>query len=201
MKFRILTLALLTGVFSSTLHAQTTTSPSGEATGSGYSWLPYTTSGYFGINLGRPNFKGNCDARFSCEDSSFAGKIYTGGLVRDNVGLELGYLYLGSAERFGGKQRAQGINLVLVGNLPMSDVMNLTGRVGTTYAWTRTSTSPIAGVVNGDQNDFGLTYGIGIGFDVNPQNQISLDWDRHRVDFATGEQDIDLFTLGWKYKF
>jgi OmpA-OmpF porin, OOP family len=202
MKLRFITASLLCTTFLSGAYAQSTTgSGMNRGATTGISWIPYTTLGYVGVNLGKPNFKGDCVGGFSCNNSNFGGKIYTGGLLQEYGGLEIGYVNLGSADRFGGTQRAQGISLTLIGNLPMSDVMHLTGRVGTAYMWTKTSTAPLTPVVNGDNNSFGLTYGIGFGFDVTQQNQISIDWDRHRVEFAPGKQNVDLISVGWKYKF
>jgi OmpA-OmpF porin, OOP family len=179
-------------------YAQTGT---GQAAPGSYSWIPYTTSGYVGINLGRSDFKADCIVLYSCDSKSTAAKVYTGGLLQENIGLEVAYVNFGRVDRFGGNQRAYGLNLNLVGNIPMADAFHLTGRLGTTYSWSRTTAAAELPTATGRDKGFGLAYGVGVGYDVNPTNQVSLEWERHRVPFATAKQDIDMLSVGWKLKF
>jgi opacity protein-like surface antigen len=167
---------------------------------SSYSVLPFTSYGYVGLNLGTSRWDGPCATGFECDDSKFAGKIYTGGLISRMVGLELGYINFGSPNRSGGEYRAQGVNLSVVANLPV-DPVNLFARFGTTYGWTKANAAPGSGVASGDENGFGLAYGAGIGFDISPQLQITAEWDRNNFRFAHDNEDLDLYSVGLRYKF
>lgn len=187
------------------------TTPSGSTTTTDAQWeagrasrsslLPYTSYGYAGINLGRANWGDSCDGFsgiFSCDDSAFAGKIYTGGLISRMVGLELGYINFGEPDHAFGSFRAHGINASIVANLPI-DPVNLFARFGTTYGWTKTPAGP--GFSGGDDDGFGIAYGAGIGYDISPQLQITAEWDRNRFNFVNGDQDLDLYSVGLRYKF
>lgn len=162
------------------------------------SWLPYTRSGYWGINLGQPDFQKNCTPGFNCDDSNIGGKIYTGGQFNKWLGAEIGYVNFGKLERNGGDTKAQGVNLSLVGTVPLGDVFSVFGKVGTTYSWTKTD-----GVVGptGKENGFGLSYGAGVGFNLSPRSQLLAEWEKHRMQFADQDADVNLYTVGLKFRF
>ena len=160
-----------------------------------------TSYGYVGLNLGSANWGDSCDGFsgiFNCDDSAFAGKFYTGGLISRMVGVELGYVNFGRPDTQFGSWKAHGINASIVANLPV-DPVNLFARVGTTYGWTTTPGG--AGMRSGDDNGFGISYGAGIGFDVTPRFQLTAEWDRTRFNFVNGDQDLDMYSLGVRYKF
>lgn len=168
---------------------------------SSYSVLPYTSYGYVGLNLGRANWGDSCDGFsgiFDCDDSAFAGKIYTGGLISRMVGIEIGYVNFGRPDTQFGNWKAHGVNASIVANLPV-DPVNLFARFGTTYGWT--STPAGAGLRSGDDDGFGISYGAGIGYDVTPQFQVTAEWDRTRFNFVNDDQDLDMYSIGVRYKF
>ena len=59
-------------------------------------------------------------------------------MVGNYWGVEIGYLDLGRIAREGGKTRAQGLNLSLVGKAPLASSFGVFGRLGTTYGRTET---------------------------------------------------------------
>jgi len=164
-----------------------------------YSLLPYTTRGYVGVNLGESKFDGSCLAGFSCEKNDFAWKAYTGGHINEMLAVELGYVNFGKVNRSGGSTEAHGVNLSLVGTLPIGEMANLFAKVGTTY--NRTEKSGVAGAPSGKEDGFGLSYGLGVGFNVTPQVQIVGEWERHRLDFVDQRNDVDLVSVGLRYRF
>ena len=164
------------------------------------SWIPYTSYGYVGLNLGKSEYNTPCVAGFSCDNPQFAGKIYTGGLLNRIVGLEVGYINLGNANRNGGRAKAQGANLSVVGNLPIG-WFNTFAKIGTTYAWSEITADPASGVLVGKQDAFGLSLGAGVGFDLTRDIQLLAEWDRNRIKFVSGRDAVDLYSLGVKYKF
>lgn len=174
-------------------------SESGRA--SSRSWIPYTSYGYVGLNLGVARYGTPCAPQFTCDDSKFAGKIYTGGLFSRVLGLEVGYINTGDADRSGGTARAQGANVSLVANLPVTDSFNVFAKGGGTYAWTELTAAPGTGVPTGKENGLGLSYGAGLGYDITRDIQVLAEWDRNRFKFASGRDNVDMFTAGVKFKF
>lgn len=162
------------------------------------SWLPYTENGYWGFNLGAPDYEKNCTAGFSCKDPDVGGKIYVGGQFNRWLGLEVGYVNVGELRRNGGDTSAQGLNLSLVGSVPFNETFSAFAKVGTTYGWTRTK-----GDVGdtGKKDDFGLSYGAGLGFKLSPQTQLLVEWDRHDFKFADQRAEVDMYSVGLRFHF
>jgi OOP family OmpA-OmpF porin len=97
-------------------------------------------SRYFGLNIGQSDFSlPNGTGGFPSDNKDTSYNIYGGSYFNNNFGLELGYTDFGKANRAGGQTEAQGINLSLVGRLPLSNSFNLLGKLGTTYGHTRVS--------------------------------------------------------------
>lgn len=179
------------------------TTASAQTAGTRTSMLPGTTSGYVGANLARPDYGIDCTPAFSCSDPSYGGKVYVGGAWSEVLGLELGYINFGKAERAGGHARAQGVSLSALGNFPVTDAFNVFGRVGTTYARTRTSASPFAlpSVATGNRNTFGVAFGVGVGYELNNNIDIVGEWERHRLKFVSGRDNIDMLSVGVRYRY
>lgn len=171
--------------------------------GTDYSLLPFTRRGYVGLNIGQSDFGAlSCGAGgFSCDDKDVGGTVYTGGMFNDWLGVELGYLYMGRVDRSGGRAEAQGLNVSLVGRLPLQQ-FNVFAKGGTTYGRTKVSADPLSLVPTGKESGWGASYGAGVGLDVTPTTSVVLEWARH--DFhvpSSGRQEIDLTSLGVKYRF
>lgn len=167
-----------------------------------YSWLPYTTSGYVGASIGQGELNTSCVPGLSCEDPDTSGKIYTGGMFNPYLGMELGYIQWGDADRNGGTQKARGVNAMLTGFVPLGPMFTLVGKVGATYGFTKSK--PVVGLVapSGSEDAFALAYGAGLSFDFTRNWSATLDWERHDLKFAgEGRKDVDLTTVGLKYRF
>ncbi|MDA8443991.1 outer membrane beta-barrel protein [Paracidovorax valerianellae] len=176
--------------------------PANRASSNRDSFIPSTQQGYVGLSGGQSKY----DLRsgtggFSFDDTDTAWKIYTGGYFNQNFGIEFGYLNFGNATRVGGETKAQGLNLSLVGRLPLSEQFDVFGKVGTTYGRTKTSGNPGFGVTTGDDNGFGLSYGAGVRWAFNPQWAAVVEWERHRMNFADGKSDVDMTTVGVQYRY
>jgi hypothetical protein len=154
-----------------------------------------------GASVGRTNYdSGGCIALFSCDDVATGFKLYTGGRLSRYFGVELGYVNLGNADRNGGEIKAQGANLSLIGNIPLGDSFNIFGKVGGIYAWTKTSTI-VAGLPSGKEDGLGLSYGLGMQYDINKTFAVRADWDRYRLKYVGQREDADLFSVGVVFKF
>ncbi len=193
----ILAIAAAALAGTSAVQAQTSSSSATNA-----SWYA-PNSAYIGFNAGQSNYRQGCGTgAFSCGDKDDAYSVYGGSMLNNNFGLELGYLNMGDIGRGGGTTKAEGINLSLVGKLPLSQSFGLFGKVGTTYGRTNVSSLPGSGVTPGKEDGFGLSVGAGVSYDFSERWSAVLQWDRHDFKFAgAGRENINATTLGLKYRF
>lgn len=193
-------LALGAAAVASSLPAQAQTSnPSGSDNSAWYA----PGSAYLGFNAGRSNFRQGCGTGvFNCGDKDNAYSLYGGSMFSNNFGLELGYLDMGSIDRGGGTTKAHGINLSLVGKVPLTPTWGLFGKVGTTYGRTSVTSTPGSGVPSGDEDGFGLSLGAGVSYDFTDRWSAVLQWERHDFKFSgSGRDNVNATTLGLKYRF
>ena len=160
-------------------------------------------SRYFGLNVGQSDFSlPSGTGAFPSDNKDTSYNIYGGSYFNNNFGLELGYTDFGKANRAGGQTEAQGINLSLVGRLPLSNSFNLLGKLGTTYAHTRVSSSPLSGIPSGTENGWGVSYGLGAEWAFTPALSAVLAWDEHDMKFTgTGNERVSTTSLGLRYRF
>lgn len=165
------------------------------------SWIPLTSYGYAGANVGATSLNlPGCSPGVYCDDSGNGFKIYTGGMISRVFGVEASYVQLLGVDRNGGDARAKGLNLGLVANLPVTDRVNLFAKVGAIYGWTRTGSS-VAGAPNGDNSDLNWSYGAGAQVDLAGNWGVRVDWDVYRMKFASGTTNASLYSVGLVYKF
>lgn len=191
-----LTAVALAGFAAVGVQAQTT------MTGTNYS-LSNVGQRYFGFNAGQSDYSnGNGNGAFPSDNKDNAYNIYGGTYFNNNVGVELGYTDFGKATRAGGTTDASGINLSLVGRLPVANSFNLLGKIGTTYGHTTVSANPASGVATGTENGFGLSYGIGAEWMFHPQWSAVVQWDEHDLKYAgSGRERVSATTVGLRYRF
>lgn len=178
-----------------------TTPTTGPRNETGYSLIPYSSSGYVGINVGRPDYDLACVGGFSCSDSSTSFNLYTGGMFNQYLGAEIGYVNLGKMRRGDGTSKAHGINLSLVGKLPLG-AFNIFGKVGTTYGRTEVTASALSGIPTGRASGWAGSYGAGVGYDLTPRSSIVLEWARYDMRFAgVGKREVNTTSLGYVHRF
>lgn len=196
---RVVPMAALALALAGSGHAQT----QDPGRSDGRSLIPYAASGYVGFNLGKPDWDTPCGAAgLACDDSSAAYHLYTGGMFNPWLGAEVGYIDFGRAERGGGRTRAHGLNLSLVGRVPLGESLSLHARLGTLYGRTETGVLPASGLVGGRDSGWEPSYGLGLGFHLSPRASIVLDWNRHRLQFrGVGRRDITTTSIGYVHRF
>jgi opacity protein-like surface antigen len=119
-----------------------------------------------------------------------------------NYGLELGYTDFGSVNRYGGSTKVDGINLSMLGRLPLSATFNLLGKLGTTYSRTDVSTNAANSTKSGSERGFDWSYGVGAEMVLSPQWSATLQYDEHFVKYpSTGNERVSATTLGARFHY
>jgi OmpA-OmpF porin, OOP family len=194
-RLRTLGIAAMTVVAAAAAHAQSSSS------GGGYSLLPWTQQGYVGLNLGASDYDTPCGSGSGCDNANVAMHLYTGGMFNQWVGVEAGYINMGNADRGGGTTRAHGINVSVVGRLPLGPV-NLFAKGGATYGRTKITADASSGVVPGKSRGTGASIGAGVGYDFNRNSSVVLEYARHQFHFAgVGRESVDMASVGYVYRF
>lgn len=119
-----------------------------------------------------------------------------------NYGFEVGYTDFGSANMYGGSTKVDGINLSLIGRMPLGANFNLLGKVGTTYSRTDVSTNAANSNLAGSERGFDWSYGLGGELKFTPQWSLTLQYEEHFVKYrTTGNERVSATTLGLRYYY
>jgi len=159
---------------------------------------------FIGLEIGKPQYSTSCGnlAGLSCSNNGTSYSIVAGNMFTQNLGAELTYLDLGKASRAGGSVSARGINLSLLGRLPLGQSFSLEGKVGGTWGVTKVSADPLSGVPTGRDSGFGLGYGAGLDIHVTRGLQGNIGWEQHDFHFAgQGRSSVKNVTVGLAYVF
>jgi opacity protein-like surface antigen len=164
-------------------------------------WSQMQGSAYVGAGLGQSRIgPSQCVPLFDCETHATGYKIYAGTRLRDIVGFELGYLNFGDLNRSDGSQRATAADLSLVLNAPIGKYASVFAKGGGNYGWTYTR-SDLPLLATGADRGFDWGYGGGAAINVTQNWALRGEWERHRLPFVGGSQNVDLWTAGIQYKF
>lgn len=162
-------------------------------------------SSYIGLSGGPADFSriGSGNGLFSRDDHDTAYSLTMGNYFpNQNLGVELGYTNFGKVARGGGTTKAEGINLSLIGRMPINPMFNLLGKVGTTYGHTEVSANPLSGMATGSESGFDWSYGVGAEMVISPQWSGVLQYDEHFMKFAGGASDrVSTTTVGLRMRF
>ena len=142
-------------------------------------------------------------------------KIYGGYQVNKYFALEGGYFDLG---RFGftattvpagtlnGSIKLRGVNLDLVGTVPITERFSAFGRIGANHAQARDSFTG-TGLVqvlnpNPTKRDTNLKLGLGVQYAFTESLAMRAEVERYRINDAVGNKgDVDLASVGLVYMF
>ncbi len=160
-------------------------------------------SGYVGLSAGQSDYSlDNGIGVFGSDQGDTSYGIQAGGYFNNNFGLEIGYTDFGTVNRAGGTTTADGINISLIGKMPLNPSFNLLGKVGTTYSRTDVTANPASGIASGSENGFGLSYGIGVEYVFNTQWSGVLQYESQDMKFAGDRDDrVGNTSLGVRYRF
>lgn len=151
----------------------------------------------------------------SRDNSDQSYKLFGGHQFNRNLALEGGYFNLGKTDfsantapagTLGGQRRVQGINLDLVGTLPVTERFAFLGRVGAQYARSKASysgTGAASGVSTGDSNSgTNMKLGLGVQYAITPAVWVRGEIERYRVKALAGHgRNIDTATISVVFPF
>ena len=151
----------------------------------------------------------------SNDDSDTGYKVFGGYQINKNFAIEGGYFNLGEfgfkattvpAGTLNGRIEVQGLNLDVVGMLPITEKFSAFGRAGVTYAesedrFTGTGLVSVADR-NPSETEANYKYGLGVQYDFTEALGMRVEAERYRINDAVGNDgDIDLVSLGLVYRF
>ena len=160
-------------------------------------------SGYVGLTAGQSDYSlENGIGVFGSDQGDTSYGVKAGGYFNNNFGMEIGYTDFGTVNRSGGNTNADGINISLIGKMPLNPSINLLGKIGTTYSRTEVTADPASGIASGSENGFGLSYGLGVEYAFNPKWSTVLQYESHEMNFAGDRSDrVGNTSLGVRYRF
>lgn len=149
------------------------------------------------------------------DDRDTGYKIFGGYQFNRNFALEGGYFNLGKfgyaasttpAGTLSGNSRIKGLNLDLVGLLPITGKLSAFGRAGVAYADVRDSFSGTGATsmttTNPHKRDANYKLGMGLQYAFTDALAMRAEVERYRINDAVGNRgDIDLVSVGLIYRF
>lgn len=184
--------------------------------------------GYIGGNVGqsRAHFDegpmatrvmapGRVVTSIGSDDRDVGYKLYGGYRFSRHFALEGGYFDLGKFDftattlplgTLNGSIRVKGVNLDLVGMMPLTEKFSAFGRIGLNYAQTRDSFNGTGGAVvvnpNPSDRDLNHKFGLGIQYKFTESFGMRAEAERYRVSNAVGgKANVDLFSVGLVFLF
>ena len=142
-------------------------------------------------------------------------KLFGGYQINPNFAIESGYFDLGRfgysstttpTGSFNGSTRVKGLNLDLVGMVPLSERLSAFGRVGAAYARSRANFSSTGAVPlnfsNRDRNRTDVKYGLGLQYAVTDALALRAEIERYRIsDPLRNRGNVNMASLGMIYRF
>jgi OmpA-OmpF porin, OOP family len=110
--------------------------------------------------------------------------------------VQAGYVEPSTMDRVLGRTRTQGLNVKMVGKQGLANDLGIYGRLGT---GSLRSTALMGGPPAGEGS--GLTYGVGLSWDITPRTSAMLGWDSYDLRTLSGDRDLRGTSLGlqWRY--
>ena len=186
------------------------------------------TGWYLGVNVGQSRAAiddlritsgllggGFTTTSISDDDRDTGYKLYGGYQFNKNFSVEGGYFDLGGfgfdattipVGTLSGTIKLKGLNLDVVGSVPITEKFSAFGRIGVNYAEARDSFSGtgLVHVLNPSpsQSDTNLKLGLGLQYALTESLAMRAEVERYRINDAVGNKgDIDLASVGLVYRF
>jgi OOP family OmpA-OmpF porin len=150
----------------------------------------------------------NSPGSFSSELQDTSYKVFGGYQFNRNIALEAGYFNLGKftystalpGGTMNGRYEIEGLNLDLVGTMPLSTRWSALARMGVQYTNTRDAFSgpglPASAPVDNSQRANGGKVGVGLQYEMTPSVFVRAEAERHRVKDGLGSNgDVNAFSM------
>ena len=151
----------------------------------------------------------------SRDESGQGLKVFGGYQFNRNFAVEAGYFNLGKfgftsttvpAGSLSGSIRVQGVNLDLVGTLPLTQRLSAIARIGGQYADTRDTFTGGGAVTvlnpNPRQRAFNAKFGVGLQYEFSPSFLIRAEAERYRINDAVGNRgDVNMYSVSLVFPF
>ena len=158
---------------------------------------------------------GLATSSISDRDRNHGFKLYGGYQLNKNFAIEGGYFDLGKfgytattvpAGTLTGDIKVKGLNLDLVGIVPLTEKFSVFGRAGLNYAEAKDTFAGTGAVrvTNPNPSKKGTNYKVGLGvqYAITEALAVRGEAERYRVDDAVGNKGhIDLLSVGLIYRF
>lgn len=142
-------------------------------------------------------------------------KVFAGYQMNENIALEGGYFSLGKfryqAEMdllavVRGDSTTDGVNLDLVGSMPVTEKLSVFARAGAVYVESRERRWETGAFVNrydhDRETDLSYKFGAGVQYALTDALALRLEAERYRLDDLGGSKgDVDMFSVGMVYSF
>ena len=154
-------------------------------------------------------------AAITDDDRSTGFKAFGGYQINQNFAVEGGYFDLGQfgytaatvpAGTLNGNIKLRGLNLDLIGIVPLTDKFSVFGRAGLNHAQARDSFSGTGAVrvtnPNPRKNATHLKLGLGLQYALSESLAVRAEAERYRINDAVGNRGhVDLVSVGLIYRF
>jgi len=151
------------------------------------------------------------------DDRDTGYKVFGGYQFTPNLGVEAGYFDLGNfgyrastapGGSLSGDIRLKGLNLDLVGTLPLAGRLSALGRLGVVSVRASDNFSATGAVrmpyasASPSKRSAGVKAGLGLMYDVTDSLAVRAEVERYRIKDAVGNRgDVDLLSVGLIYRF
>ena len=149
------------------------------------------------------------------DEKSGAFKLFGGYQFNRNFAIEAGYFNLGKfgfrsttvpAGTLDGEIKLQGLNLDLVGSVPLTERLSALARIGVQGAWARDRFSGTGAVAVTDPNPreraFNYKFGAGLQYAFSPSFLVRGEAERYRVNDAVGNKgDVNMYSVSLVFPF
>jgi OOP family OmpA-OmpF porin len=177
----------------------------------------WAQGGYVGVGFGQTSVDlGPCELDISCtsDDSDTAFKIFGGYKFNPNWGIEGAYIDAGELSQSGTDSflgtasatiEVSGINLAVLGIIPVSERFSLQGKAGL-FLWDMdvSFTSSVFGPASLNEGGTSPMFGIGGTFNINKQIGILVEYEKYLdvgEEDITGEEDVDILSASLVFNF
>ena len=186
-----------------------------------------TSHTYFGVSVGQSKTEidangvtsgllpGVSATSSTSDEKDTAYKLFGGYQFNRNLAIEGGYFNLGNnsfnavtspAGTLAGETKAQGLNLDLVGTLPLTERLSALARIGAHHTWSKSTfsgTGAAAAVAGSSKrDDGGYKVGLGLQYELNPSMWLRGELERYRVKDAVGQRaNVDLLSVSLVFPF